>query len=200
MAITNINKSIIDNLVRNANFSTMYRKHSAAIIKNKKIINYGVNSIRNRFSHHAEINAIRTFLYKQRIKISNDEIMNLSTNTEINKIKLSLMQKLLKSISLVILRLNDENEIKESKPCYCCCNFLKNMNMKNVTYSTDEGIFVVEKICNIENDNISNSFKIFKNVINNELHTKTQQNWFTDTEARHKKIGFEIKQNGLKIC
>jgi len=57
--------SIIPTLYNNALKSQLSHKHSALLIRNGKIVSYGINNIHGLDSYHAEINAIRNYLIKK---------------------------------------------------------------------------------------------------------------------------------------
>jgi cytidine deaminase len=77
--------------------------------------------------------------------INNTNILSngMTVHAEINllsKIKCN------KSISILVIRINKEGKLKESKPCYHCLKAMRNsgLNIKYVYYSTSNGNIVKE--------------------------------------------------------
>jgi hypothetical protein len=68
--------NLIDKLIILSKKSVLSIKHSAAVIKNGKIMSYGFNTVNGKYSHHAECNAIINYLKEYNIIISNSEILD----------------------------------------------------------------------------------------------------------------------------
>lgn len=51
--------------------------------------------------------------------------------------------------TLIVIRVDGFGMLKESKPCTHCINKIKASGIKRVTYSTNEGNIITEKIKNI---------------------------------------------------
>lgn len=49
----------------------------------------------------------------------------------------------------MVIRINSNNELTESKPCGHCIEVMQSYGIRKVTYSTREGILVTECINNI---------------------------------------------------
>lgn len=46
-----------------------------------------------------------------------------------------------KPFDIINVRLNKQGDLRTSKPCLCCCNFLKTMKCRNVYFSTGDNNF-----------------------------------------------------------
>lgn len=53
-----IHHTILDFLIKKTEYSSIFYKHSSAIIYNDKILSYGINKVKNGISIHAEMDAI----------------------------------------------------------------------------------------------------------------------------------------------
>lgn len=110
----------IEEAILNANKSRLHRSnHGAIIIYRGKIIGRGFNKICveninniNRFSVHAEVDAIQNALRK-----------------------ISFTQ--LKYCTLVVVRVEKEGNTLNSKPCKYCTNFIKKCQISQCFYSSD---------------------------------------------------------------
>ena len=61
--------------------------------------------------------------------------------------------RLLRKIDLVVIQSKD-GRIKGSKPCKQCIAYLKYMHVKRVSYSTEGGDFITEKVATMSNDHV----------------------------------------------
>lgn len=57
-----------------------------------------------------------------------------------------------KKLHLVVVRVDDNGELCNSKPCSNCVQVLKNNNIRKVTYSVDDGGYVTMKTKNIQGE------------------------------------------------
>ncbi len=111
-----------------ASKSTMNSRHGCIIVLNGVVIANGFNHLRNYsndkmlnkcYSCHAEIAAVRNAIKFTKIK-QHDEHKQTT---------------LLKRMTLYVVRLNNDNEFLDSKPCSNCFFTLKNIGLRNVIYS-----------------------------------------------------------------
>ncbi len=150
-----INCNIIDNLIKNK--SDLCYHHSSAIIKKNIAYSYNINKLKGVISFHSEINSIINYLLIYNIFLTNEEIMNVFHNKSIKTEKLNKIRKVFKNTKLIVIRFDNQNELKESKPCYYCLKLIKYFNIKGVYYSSNEKI-LYEKTNEIQNNTISNFF------------------------------------------
>jgi deoxycytidylate deaminase len=121
----------MNSLIRSMTFSCLQyshkiqSKHIAVIIKNSRPI----TSFVFNGELHAEMNAIKNF----------------------NR-KCGLYEK---KISMIVLRVNLQGELKNSKPCYHCLEELKNIGIRKIYYSNEHGEIIMEKTKNMETTHIS---------------------------------------------
>lgn len=91
---------------------------------------------------HAEICAIKQVF---------NEVMNLHSIKTIIKNK----KKLLTRYSIVVLRVNNNGKLLNSKPCLHCLNILKLTGLNKIYYSDSNGNINMEKIKNMNTTHIS---------------------------------------------
>lgn len=103
-----------------AKYSELVHKHGCVIVYNDTIISYGHNKKNNslkNFSIHAEVDAINRLNKKYKSK------------------------KIISNCSLYVVRLrnglNEEDDLKMSKPCMGCASKIKKIGIKTVYYSVD---------------------------------------------------------------
>ena len=110
-----------------ARMSPMQNRHGCIAVLNGQEVGVGYNNYRNYsrdkiisncLSCHAEISAVRNAL-----------------KSVINERKKEAM---LKRMKLYVVRLNDQGQYMESKPCQACDCRLRSLGIRTVTYSTCE--------------------------------------------------------------
>ena len=102
--------------------------HYSFIIQNNSIVGYGVNRDGTPPIHWG---------YKNR---KDDPTYNPKLHSEINayrKVKGILDKR--KSFEIINVRLNRHGELRNSKPCSCCYNLLRELGCKKFYYSSDIG-------------------------------------------------------------
>ena len=153
-----INFNIIDNLIKNK--SDLSYHHSSAIIKKNIAYAYNTNKLKGVISFHSEINSIINYLLIYNVFLTNEEIMNVFHNKSIKPEKLNKIRKIFKNTKIIVIRFDNEKELKESKPCLYCLKIIKYFNIKGVYYSSNDKI-LYEKSNEINNNTISNFFISF---------------------------------------
>jgi tRNA(Arg) A34 adenosine deaminase TadA len=116
---------IVDILFDVAEMSVMLQRHACALIMGGKIRAISENTDGKPFANHSEMNAISNYLAKNK------------PNT-------------LTRCTLVIIRINRQGEICDSKPCSECIKYLKHYHIKKIFYSGKNG-FEFTNSDNIEN-------------------------------------------------
>ena len=83
------------------------------------------------------------------------------------------LKKNLSKISIIVIRIDKNNELKNSKPCYDCIQTLKQYGFKKICYSTGDKKcpFIIERIKNIENNHRSQMTRHI-NLINQSKKVK----------------------------
>lgn len=74
----------------------------------------------------------------------------------INKVTIpNKLRRLINKITLVVIRLSKTDNFADSKPCMHCTEYLKNLGIKKVYYSNEEGELQFERCQNMVNEHIS---------------------------------------------
>ena len=118
-----ISAKIIERAIKEAKKSTFSPRHGAVIFKGEKILSIGYNQIRYcsllpekytrwKCSLHAEQKAI---IYNH-----ND----------------------LRRCSILVIRLNNQNKLMNSKPCPLCLGLITDVGITNIYYSTNGGSII----------------------------------------------------------
>lgn len=128
-------QNIIDNLIKQSYKSDVFFKHSAAIIHNDKILSCGNNFRLKESSIHAEVDA---FIKLQR-------------------------KKFICGLDIIVIRFSNNN-LKYSRPCNHCIEFLKKKGFRKIYYSNENGEIEYEYIQNMEKKHVS-AGKRFKDLI-----------------------------------
>jgi tRNA(Arg) A34 adenosine deaminase TadA len=99
-------------------------KHFTFILYKGKLYTWGWNSRyqlddfnKSRFTKHSEVHAI-------------DRLNALLRNRR---------EIIYKDFTLVNIRLNNKNEIRDSFPCNSCRNYVEHLGFKNIYYSSEDG-------------------------------------------------------------
>jgi tRNA(Arg) A34 adenosine deaminase TadA len=131
-----IDSIIIDRLIKKATKSNVNNKHSAGLIINNKIYSYGINRyLKNNQTIHAEINIFE---------------------------KLKKHIKLLCGYDIIVIRINKNNILRNSRPCNNCIIKLKKFGIRRIFYSNNSGDVVYEYLNDMQFNHISsgNRWKI----------------------------------------
>ena len=86
-------------------------------------------------AHHAEENVINYF--KDKIEPKKKNKKNFYRN----------------KFTIVVIRINNNNELRSSNPCAHCVNVMKLFGIRKVIYSTNDGNFISELLENIQTNN-----------------------------------------------
>ena len=60
-----------------------------------------------------------------------------------------------KKVTIYVVRLGNDDEIRESAPCINCSNKLKEFNIKRIVYSNSRGRYTAHKCCNYNTTHVS---------------------------------------------
>lgn len=105
---------IFDMVIATAQKSVMQHRHGAIITQNGEILGQGYNHqtthLCHQYSCHAEVAAIRSVPKKFRHK--------------------------LKDATLIVVRVGNDGNVKLSKPCTNCSEYIEKNGIKKVFYST----------------------------------------------------------------
>ena len=124
-SISKKHKEYIDTAVHIAQRSCMRCKHGAIIVKNGSVVACGHNYssqhciYRNKYSLHAEVNAIYDFFTK-------------------NKIPLRNKKKILRDAFMIVIRIEKDGSLRNSKPCSECARVICRYNIGTILYSVSE--------------------------------------------------------------
>lgn len=104
-------------------------KIGAIIFKGSSVLGYGTNSIRSC----------------KRIKNKYKKFIE-SLHAEQHAIISVKNRKTLKGASILVIRLNKNNELRLAKPCEMCMGFIKHVGISKIYYSTNNGEIKLMKI------------------------------------------------------
>lgn len=63
-------------------------------------------------------------------------------------------RRLLNNITIIVIRWNG-TRFTGSKPCFYCCRLMKELGIKQVIYSLQDGSLHMDKVKNLSNDHIT---------------------------------------------
>lgn len=143
-------------LIKNAEKSCVNQKHSAALLKNGKIIDVGYNkycSFTKKSTIHAEIDVLMNMRKKYKKKY---QMINLD---------------------IIIIRISPKDSVlKNSRPCNHCIDTLRKFNIKRVYYSNEYGEIVCEKIEDMKKMHICSGDKFHEQYSRRKKINKIKQN------------------------
>ncbi len=121
---------------------TNTKRHMSALVKGGKVVAYGESTL-----------AGKPFCADFRGRSCHSEMSVLKyINSKIgNKRKIS-------KYTIWNARWTRNGQLVNSKPCYHCQQVLMRIGIKNVVFSTNDGVFVKSKLCNL-NCNLSSGFR-----------------------------------------
>ena len=80
-------------------------------------------------------------------------------------------------LNLIVIRINKNHELKNSRPCSNCLQFMKDVNINKVYYSTGNGSEIVcEKVRNMISHHVSFGNKMTEYIHKNNTNDKTEAN------------------------
>ena len=130
----------INDAIQIAKKSCMRCKHGAVIIQNGGIVacghNYSTHQCvyHNKYSVHAEINAIFDFFARNKINNKNKK-------------------KVLHNAFMIVIRVDNDGSFKNSKPCSNCARMICKYNINTIFYSVSD-LDKYKDISNIEQINL----------------------------------------------
>jgi len=93
-------------------------KHYSFIIQNNKIVGFGMNRVGTPLT-----------IYKDHCKIHSETDAYFQVKGIMDKAE----------FDVVNIRMDKQGSLKNSKPCLCCYNFLKNCGCRNIWFSNEIG-------------------------------------------------------------
>ena len=109
-------------------------RHFSFILDRNRIISIGLNSPKTH-----PLNLKYNYINKNNQKISDI----VGTHSELSAV-IKLGEEDCSGLTLVNTRINRNNQLDFSAPCFGCCDMIKQLNFKSVYYSNTKGNF--EKI------------------------------------------------------
>ena len=173
-----INKfgTILNRLIDEATRSDLKSQLSAAIVKGNKFLsrpcaNIDRNILRGYTcgSLHAEAHAI--------LDLYGKDLMYSSKN---NKFFCANDKK--KKCDLIVIRINKEKKLCNSRPCYNCLNMMKAVNIKRVYYSDNSENIICESVKDMISINSSSATRSIDNILSES--NKTVNEYFNDLLKR----------------
>ena len=125
-----ITSGILNAVINEAKKSTYRYKVGACIFKNKRIISRACNSVRSNPIHPKYQNYLNSYHAEQRVVVG-------------------LEWKSLKGCNIIIIRINNNNELRNAKPCKKCIELIKHLKLFKIYYSTNNGEIIMEKVKNL---------------------------------------------------
>jgi deoxycytidylate deaminase len=152
--------NILPYLYSEAKNSPLASQLAAVLIKNGKMVSQpSMNNLRSTFrgkpygSIHAEMNAIISYYGKDISSIPHRRDMK------------STKRRNFKKLDLLVIRINNNNEICISRPCYNCLNMMKLVNIRRVYY--------VDNNNNIIHENVKDMISIHSSLTSRWIYTLT---------------------------
>jgi deoxycytidylate deaminase len=115
---------VIETLIKAANSSDLVQKHGAGLIKGDKLYSRGFNYALKRYN-------IGEKLVKITVHAEMDALLNAPLNT-------------LKGLDIMVIRVNKNMALKNSRPCNACISKMQEKGIRKVYYSNDLGDIVYE--------------------------------------------------------
>jgi len=137
--VTNKFEHYIDILKKKAMKSPIYYKHSAILICKNKILSIGYNK------YFKEL-------------MNGNKIFLLTIHAEIDVLFKTNM-KWVRGLDILIIRIDKNLNLKNSRPCNACIDKLKEKGIRKVFYSNEEGEIVCEFIDNMDKLHVSSANK-----------------------------------------
>lgn len=170
---------IVNSLKTHTEKSNMTQKHAAMIMIGGKKISLGYNHDRTTMnkkpilSYHAEVHALANYINQNKLNSLKNYINDTEKCLSFRKNKNTIhhgspknFKCFDKKIKLIVIRIDKEGNLKNSKPCNNCLHIMKLFGVKAVYYSDEEGNINKSKINSISNDHSSgrqNSYFRFLN-------------------------------------
>ena len=105
-----------------------------------------------------------------------------------------ISQKYLNRYNLLVVRINSEGQMVNARPCYNCLDMLKSCGIKNIYYSTENGI-MCEKVNSMVSINSSSVTRYLERV---QFNAPNTDNLYYINLLK-KKIPRYIKKNNLDM-
>lgn len=129
-------------LTRMASNSVIYYKHAAALISGDTIYSSGINK------------------FIKEIKDKNNNIYYKTMHAEINVFE-NFPKKNVKGMDILVIRINKNFILKNSRPCNQCIEKLQKIGIRKVHYSDDNGDIVSERVEHMEKLHVSSGVRHF---------------------------------------
>lgn len=126
----------LDILTKMASYSAIYYKHAAALISGDIIYSAGINK------------------FIKQIKNNNNNEIYKTIHAEINVFE-NFPKKNVKGLDILVIRINKNMVLKNSRPCNACIEKLQKIGIRKVHYSDDNGNIITERLEYMEKLHIS---------------------------------------------
>jgi deoxycytidylate deaminase len=127
MKFTHNHIRILRNLAKKSNLVSRH----AAMLFTKKEFYFGYNTSRSYIDGilkptlHAEMDVLKRYARKNTKSLVNSNVLKR------------------KKCSILVIRINKDDELVNSKPCSSCMEHMRSINIKSVYYSDDDGDIVM---------------------------------------------------------
>jgi len=140
----------INLLKKIASGSSIYYKHAAALIDGDRIYSAGVNQ----------------FVKTVNIKLKNSNEIQTHFRTIHAEISVfsRIPKKTAKGLDILVIRINKNFALKNSRPCNHCIDKLKKIGIRKVFYSNQDGNIVGEFIDDMEKLHVSDGNKFIQKL------------------------------------
>lgn len=135
--------NILDNLYNYAsNINSTKNKHICVILHGKKIISYGSNS-------------------QYGVRLSNSKF---SPSLHAEQQACRCIKTNYRNMTILVIRLNSEGKLCNSKPCKNCCEIMRLHGIRKVIYSNEHGKLESYKLSEFYSDHISKGYRLINNI------------------------------------
>lgn len=140
----------INLLKKIASSSNIYYKHAAALIDGDRIYSAGANQY------------VKTM--QVRLKNSNEIQTHFRTIHAEISVFLKVPKKIAKGLDILVIRINKNFALKNSRPCNHCIDKLRKIGIRKVYYSNENGNIVGEFINDMEKLHVSDGNKFLQKL------------------------------------
>jgi len=156
--------NIVDHLIRlcKTHNDPKAQRHAAAVFRSRyKIVASGINTIRTRCygcSHLTSLHAEAHAMHRAFGSIITTKVLH---NWMQGKMKINFKQlrksgiKMPSKSSLMVIRINRDDNLAESKCCSICTAMMKAVNIRKVYYSNSEGQIINRKVIDLRLEFVS---------------------------------------------
>lgn len=86
----------------------------------------------------------------------------------VNKQSIKILKRLMSKTYIIVIRIggHGHNSVINSRPCQNCINYMKNIGIKKIYYSNEDGNFTGEHITYMESNHLSMAARRLNDLMN----------------------------------